>query len=85
MSSRPGGRTFLRHIFDIIDKLSDNSHEVRLTADHHHDIQDASMVSLVVHGTTDHYHLSSNVGVGIYEEGFIFDFASLPLEVARPI
>ena len=35
--------------------------------------------------TTDHYHPCSNVGVGISEGCFIFDFASLFLEVARPI
>ena len=35
--------------------------------------------------TTDHYHPCSNLGVGISEGCFIFDFASLPLEVARPI
>ena len=34
---------------------------------------------------TDHYHFSSNLGVGISEGCFIFDFASLHLEVARPI
>ena len=34
--------------------------------------------------TTDHYRPCSNLGVGI-SEGFVFDFASLPLEVARPI
>jgi len=34
---------------------------------------------------TDHYHLSSNLGVGISESCFIFDFASLPSEAARPI
>jgi len=34
---------------------------------------------------TDHYHTCSNLGVGISEGCFIFDFASLPLEVARPI
>ena len=34
---------------------------------------------------TDHYHPCSNLGVGISEGCFIFDFASLPLEVARPI
>ena len=33
----------------------------------------------------DHCHLSWNLGVGISEGCFIFDFASLPLEVARPI
>ena len=32
---------------------------------------------------TDHYHPGSNLGVGISEGGF--DFASLLLEVARPI
>ena len=31
--------------------------------------------------STDHYHLSSNLGVGISEGCFIFDFASLPSEV----
>ena len=36
-------------------------------------------------GITDHYYLSSNLDVGIYEGCFIFDFASLPLEVDRPI
>ena len=35
--------------------------------------------------TTDHYHMSSNLGVGISEGCFIFDFTSLPSEVARPI
>ena len=35
--------------------------------------------------TTYHYHPSSNLGVGISEGCFIFDFASLHLEVARPI
>ena len=35
--------------------------------------------------TTDHYHLGSNLGVGISEGCFVFDFASLPLEVDRPI
>ena len=35
--------------------------------------------------TTDHYHRCSNLGVGISEGGFVFDFVSLPLEVARPI
>jgi len=34
---------------------------------------------------TDHYHLSSNLGVGISEVCLIFDFASLLLEVARSI
>ena len=45
----------------------------------------SSVVQLVARQTTDHYHLSSNLGVGISEGCFIFDFASLPLEVARPI
>ena len=36
-------------------------------------------------GTTDHYHPSSNLGVCIFERCFISDYASLPLEVARPI
>jgi len=35
--------------------------------------------------TTAHYHPSSNLGVGIFEGCFIFNFASLPLEVVRPI
>ena len=35
--------------------------------------------------TTDHYHLCSNLGLGISEGCSIFDFASLTLEVARPI
>jgi len=35
--------------------------------------------------TTDHYHLSSNLAVGISEGCFIIDFASIALEVARPI
>ena len=39
----------------------------------------------VVHWTTDHYHPCSNLGMGISEGCFIFDFASLPLEVAWPI
>ena len=35
--------------------------------------------------TTDHYHPCSNLGVGMSEGCFIFNFASLPSEVARPI
>ena len=35
--------------------------------------------------TTDHYHPCSNPGVAMSEGCFIFDFASLSLEVARPI
>jgi len=45
----------------------------------------ASVVQLVARWITDHYHLSSSLGVGISEEWFIFDFASLALKVARPI
>ena len=44
-----------------------------------------SVVQLVARWTTNHYHLSSNLGRGIFQGCFIFDFASLPLEVARPI
>ena len=39
--------------------------------------------TLVVCWITDHYHLSSNLSVGIFEGCFIFDFASLPLEVTQ--
>ena len=35
--------------------------------------------------TTDHYHPCSNLGVGRSEGCFVFDYASLPLQVARPI
>jgi len=35
--------------------------------------------------TTDHYHPCLNPGVGIFEGCFNIDFASLPLEVVRPI
>jgi len=42
-------------------------------------------VSSVVCWITDYYHPCSNLGVGISEGCFIIDFASLPLEVARPI
>ena len=35
--------------------------------------------------TTYQYHPCSNLGVDISEGCFIFDFASLPLDVARPI
>ena len=34
---------------------------------------------------TDHYHPRSNLGVCLSEGCFIFDFVSLPLDVARPI
>ena len=34
---------------------------------------------------TYHYYPGSNPSVGIFEGCFIIDFASLPLEVARPI
>ena len=39
----------------------------------------------VVCWTTDHYHPCSNLGLDVSEGCFVFDFASLPLEVARPI
>ena len=39
--------------------------------------QGASVVQLVACWTTDHHHLSQNLGVGISEGCFIFDFASL--------
>ena len=48
-------------------------------------VSGASLVQLVALWTTYHYHLSSNLGVGISESYFVFDFASLPQEVARPI
>ena len=48
-------------------------------------LRGVSLVQLVAHWITDHYHLSSNLGVGISEGCFIFDFASLPLDVVRPI
>jgi len=61
----------------------------------HIDMQYLVMLLLVISGrlcslavlcrTTDHYHLCSNLGVGISEACFIFDFASLPLEVYRAI
>ena len=35
--------------------------------------------------TTDHYYPCSYPGMGISEGFFIFDFTSLPLEVAQPI
>jgi len=44
-----------------------------------------SVVKLVVRWTTDHYHLSSNFGMDISEGCLIIDFASLPLEVTKPI
>jgi len=34
---------------------------------------------------TDHHHPCLKLGMGISEGCFIFDFTSLPLEVARPI
>ena len=42
-------------------------------------------LTVVAHWTTDHYHLSSNLGVRLSEGCFILDFAALPLEVAWPI
>ena len=47
--------------------------------------KDVSVVWLVARWTTDHYHLSSNLAVGIYQGCLILDFGSLPLDVARPI
>ena len=41
-------------------------------------------LTAIVHWITDHYRLSSNLGVGISEGCFIFEFASLPSEVDRP-
>ena len=35
--------------------------------------------------TTDPYHPCSNLGVGVSDGCFVFDFAALPSEVARPI
>ena len=40
---------------------------------------------LVACWTTDHYHPCLNLGVGVSEGCFVFDFTSLPLEVAQPI
>ena len=40
---------------------------------------------LLARWTTEHYYLSSNLGMGISEGCFIFYFASLPLEVAWAI
>ena len=40
---------------------------------------------VIVCWTTYHYHRRSNLGVGISVGCFIVDFASLPLQVARPI
>ena len=54
-----------------------------LTLIHFH--KGASVVLLVARWTTNHNHLSSNLSVDISEGCFIFDFASLPLEIARPI
>ena len=49
------------------------------------DLLGTSVVLLVGCWTTDHYYPSSNLGVGISERHFIFDFASLPLKVAQSI
>ena len=45
----------------------------------------ASMVQPVVWLATDLNHLISNLGVVMSKWGFIFHFASLPLEATRPI
>ena len=39
---------------------------------------------VVVYWTTDHYHLCSNLSMGISEDCFIFDFALLPLAFSLP-
>ena len=44
-----------------------------------------SVVQLVAFWNIDYYHSRSNLGVGMSEGCFIFDFDSLHLEVARPI
>ena len=48
-------------------------------------IRSISLLLTVACWTTDHYHPSSILGVGISEGCFLFDFASLPLEVASPV
>ena len=59
---------------------------------HPTDVRNADIIShswgaslVLTYSTLDHYHLSSNLGVGLPEGCFISDFTSLPLEVARPI
>ena len=42
-------------------------------------------IKLVARWITDNYHLGSNLVMGIYVVCFIFDFASIPLGVARSI
>jgi len=44
-----------------------------------------SYIVMIARWITNNNHLSSNLGVGISEGCFIFDLASLPLEVARLI
>ena len=44
-----------------------------------------SVVQPVARWITVHYHLSSNLGVGISEGCFSFDIASLLLALVRPI
>ena len=56
-----------------------------LIEDNRADICSSDNCLAVACWTTDHYHPCSNLGVGISEGCFVFDFASLPLEVARPI
>jgi len=48
-------------------------------------MEDASVVWLVARRIIDHNHPSSKRSVGISEGYFIFDVASLPLEVAQHI
>jgi len=40
----------------------------------------ASVVKLLARWTAYHYHLSSNLVVGISEGCFVFEYASLPLQ-----
>ena len=55
------------------------------TISEHLEIQGRLRGLAVACWTTGQYHRSSNLGVGISEGRFIFEFASLPSEVARPI
>jgi len=64
--------------FIVLESLITGFHLQGLIEGHLHGLA-------VAYWTTDHYHPCSNLGVGISEGCFVFDFASLPLEVARPI
>ena len=73
-----------RFIIIYLDGFSScNIH--RQSDDRQTDRQGTSVVQLVACWTTDHHYPCSNLGVGISEGYFICDFASLLLEVARPI